>query len=147
VPGVIHAPYIGDRKVVEGVSTAGVMNLSQFDAGVIHMPGTSNLCATGNAVLGAHRTTSPKPFYSLNLLTPGMTMTASQNGVSCTYQVVDAHVDYVGTSSAASAAVQDVMSQSARFGSDHRLTLFACSQPNGLPTSTSYRLVVLLVPI
>jgi len=48
---------------------------------------------------------------------------------------------------AATDAANDVLDQSSRFGSDHRLTLFACSKPDRTPTSTMYRLVVQLVQL
>ena len=147
IPGVIHAPFIGDWNVVEGVLSGGIVNTSQFDAGVVHMPGTANLCAVGNAVLGGHRTTAPAPFRPIENLSAGMVITASQNGVGCTYQVVESHIDYVGTSAAATDGANDVLDQSTRFGSNHRLTLFACSKPDRSPTSTSYRIVVSLVQI
>lgn len=147
VPGVIHAPYIGDWNVVEGTLANGIVNTSQFNAGVVHMPGTANLCAPGNSVLGAHRTTAPAPFNQIDKLSAGMTVSASQNGTSCTYQVVESHVDYVGTAAAAANGANDVLDQSPRFGYDHRLTLFACSKPDRSPTSTSYRIVVSLVQI
>lgn len=103
------------------------------------------LCSLGNPVLGAHRITGARPFHSLNLLTPGTVISASQNGMSCSYKVVGSHVDFVGTAAAANAGAADVLDQTPQFGSDHRLTLFACSLPNSLPTSTTYRLVVNLV--
>jgi len=80
-------------------------------------------------------------------LTPGTVISASQNGVSCSYEVVGSHVDFVGTAAAANAGAADVLDQTPQFGSDHRLTLFACSLPNSLPTSPTYRLVVDLVQI
>ncbi len=145
--GVIHAPFIGDWQVIEGSLAGGVVNTSQFSAGVIHMPGTATLCSSGNSVLGAHRTTAPAPFRQLDRLTTGMVILASQNGVDCSYQVVESHIDYVGTAAAATDAANDVLDQSSRFGSDHRLTLFACSKPDRTPTSTMYRLIVQLVQL
>jgi LPXTG-site transpeptidase (sortase) family protein len=82
--GRIVIPAAGvDWLVVEGVSQA---DLAQ---GPGHMPGTALPGQPGNAVISGHRTTHGAPFYDLDLLAPGDSITVETLIGSHVYEVVE----------------------------------------------------------
>ena len=82
--GRIVIPAAGvDWLVVEGVSPA---DLAQ---GPGHMPGTALPGQPGNAVISGHRTTYGAPFYDLDLLEPGDSITVETLIGSHIYEVVE----------------------------------------------------------
>ena len=64
----------------------GVTDL-QFDRGVGYWPGTGILGGKGNVVLGGHRTSNPRPFYSIEKMKVGDLITVSRPGKSFRYRV------------------------------------------------------------
>ena len=63
---VIEIPRIGLRQpVFEGVS------LATLHYGPGHWPGTAEFGHLGNAVIAGHRITNTRPFFDIDLLTPG----------------------------------------------------------------------------
>src|SRR5205085_5286750 len=63
---VIEIPRIGLRQpVYEGVS------LATLHYGPGHWPGTAEFGHLGNAVIAGHRITNTRPFFDIDLLTPG----------------------------------------------------------------------------
>lgn len=82
--GRIVIPAAGvDWLVVEGVGRA---DLAQ---GPGHMPGTALPGQPGNAVISGHRTTYGAPFYDLDLLAPGDSITVETLIGSHVYEVVE----------------------------------------------------------
>lgn len=70
--GVIAIPKIGlSMVVVEGTGEA------QLQAGPGHYPGTPQPGQAGNAAIAGHRTTYLHPFYSLDALVPGDSITVT----------------------------------------------------------------------
>lgn len=81
--GRLLIPAIGaDWIIIEGVSPP---DLAQ---GPGHMPGTALPGQPGNAVISGHRTTHGAPFYHLDTLGPGDTITIQTRIGTHTYQVV-----------------------------------------------------------
>ncbi len=81
--GFISIPDIGLLDVVlyEGVDRATLKN------GPGHMEGTPLPGQPGNAVLSGHRTTYGRPFYDLDLLTPGDEILVETSVGTHTYEV------------------------------------------------------------
>lgn len=59
----------------------------QFDRGVGFWPGTASPGAKGNVVIGGHRTSNPRPFYSIEKLKKGDVIKISRPGKTFTYRV------------------------------------------------------------
>jgi sortase A len=97
MPGILHegAPAQGevlgrivipdaevDWMIVEGVEPADLRK------GPGHMPWTALPGQVGNALISGHRTTNGAPFYNLNRLEPGDTITVETLIGTHTYEVV-----------------------------------------------------------
>ena len=131
LPYLLDAPLagIGSLPIVEGVESAVV------DQGIAgHWPGTGLAGEDSHIVVFAHRTAHGGPFYYLHLLNPGdiITLTGSDGRVH-TYSVVRTDLTDKTANSILSAAYSVP---------GPTLSLVACSKPNLLPTSLSYRIVV-----
>ena len=145
--GTLSSPVLGKPiAVYEGVPTTKptlITSASLDVPGAVHIPQTAQPGTLGVAVVAAHRTTWPRPFYRLDKFVVGDRITyTGSDGTITVYAVVDTKVMRNDA-----AAFADVMNNEVRFGSDTRLTLYACSRANGRPTSTLYRLVVSAVKI
>lgn len=130
LPYLLAIPALGvSAAVVEGVGDAVV------DAGYVgHWPGTGLAGQNGHTVLFAHRTTGVAPFRDIHLLGPGdeIVLYAADGRI---YHYMYERRDITGEDSS------DIYNAGlwAPFPS---VSLVACSKPNFLPTSTSYRIVV-----
>jgi len=81
--GRIVIPAAGiDWMLVEGVTTEALAN------GPGHMPGTAMPGQPGNAVVSGHRTTYGAPFYNIDAVQPGDTITIETLIGTHTYEVV-----------------------------------------------------------
>ena len=145
--GTLTSTVLGKPiAVFEAVPTAKatlITSASLDVPGAVHIPQTARPGTLGVAVIAAHRTTWPRPFYRLDKFTGGDRITyTSADGTVTVYAVVETKVMRNDD-----AAFAEVMNNEVRFGSDTRLTLYACSRANGRPTSTVYRLVVSAVKV
>jgi len=145
--GTLSSPVLGRPiAVYEGVPTTKptLITAASLDVpGAAHVPQTAQPGALGVAVIAAHRTTWPRPFYRLDKLAVGDHLTYTDAGGAATiFRVVETKVVLNDE-----AAFAEVMTNEVRYGSDSRLTLYACSRANGRPTSTRYRLVVFAVKV
>jgi sortase A len=109
-----------DVLVVEGTT------LAALQAGAGHYADTPFPCERGNVGIAGHRTTYGRPFYKLNYMRPGDTVTLVTPFARCVYRVVpgfDGHAnpwvvqprDY------------SVVSQAGQLGRGHWLTLTSCN--------------------
>jgi LPXTG-site transpeptidase (sortase) family protein len=145
--GTISSPALGQPiPVFEGVpaDTAMLIKPSSLNVpGAVHLPQSVLPGGLGVAVVAAHRTTWPRPFYNLEKLAVGERLTyTAASGRQTTYQIVETAVLPNNA-----AAFSRVMNNEVRYGSDSRLTLYACSRANGRPTSGTYRLVVFAINV
>lgn len=145
--GTLSSPVLGKPiAVYEGAATTkpSLITTASLDVpGAVHIPQTAQPGTLGVAVIAAHRTTWPRPFYRLDRFAVGDRITyTGSDGTVTVYAVVETKVMRNDA-----AAFADVMNNEVRYGSDTRLTLYACSRANGRPTSTLYRLVVSAVKL
>ncbi len=83
--GRISIPKIGVHMiVVQGTDAAALAK------GPGHYPSTPMPCTVGDVAIAGHRTTFLHPFYNLNELGPGDTISLSTRTASCTYVVTQA---------------------------------------------------------
>ncbi len=136
LPYRLNVPGAGvvDLDVVEGVGTDIV------DQGIAgHWPGTGLAGEDSHMGVFAHRTAHGGAFYNLHLLQPGHLMTVTGgDGRVYTYKV--ARTDLTGKDPTS-------ILNAAYSVAGPTLSLVACTKPNLLPTSLSYRIVVTAVLI
>jgi sortase A len=80
--GTISIPRLGvSQPIYRGVSN------NIFDVGVGYWPGTALPGQPGNMVIGGHRTVGARPFYDIQLLRSGDTISVTRRGTTHTYKV------------------------------------------------------------
>ena len=105
-------------------------------------PGTGYPGRSGAVVMFGHRTTHGGVFRGLNLMQPG-DMIALADGVrTAQYQVYDpvAGDRFAGFQVIHESQVEQLLTASPQL--EDQVILIACTQPDGSPTSTSYRILV-----
>ena len=94
----------------------------------------ANVATPGNVMLFGHRTTGNAPFYYLHVLTNGDSFSLlGSDGHWYNYRVVDKRVTYPYYTTIANISANN---------GPMTAQLVACSKLSGLPTSTSYRIVI-----
>jgi LPXTG-site transpeptidase (sortase) family protein len=87
ITGRIEIPKIGlDHLTYEGNT------LAQIKYGPSHWPGTPMPGHAGNSVFPGHRTTHSKPFFHINELVPGDTITFTTGEGRFVYSVYESHI-------------------------------------------------------
>jgi sortase A len=87
VTGRMEIPKIGlDHITYEGAT------LAQINHGPSHWPGTPMPGHAGNTVFPGHRTTHSRPFYNINELVPGDTITLTTSEGRFVYSVYESHI-------------------------------------------------------
>lgn len=119
--GRLIIPKIGvNHKMYKGVSDA------EFDIGVGKWPGTPRPGEAGNIVIGAHRTSTIRPFYSIDRLKRGDIITVVEGKKRARYKVTNRMV------------VKPTAMWVTKQSSTSTLTLFSC-HPKG---STKQRYII-----
>jgi LPXTG-site transpeptidase (sortase) family protein len=120
---MITIPKINlNRTVYQGIEDPALAN------GVGHGNWSAAPGGAGHCMIFGHRTSHGGPFRGLNLLKPGDPITTG--GV--TYSVAKIEI----------LSIADKVKIWTYNGGGKRLSLVACSKPNGEPTSLNYRIVV-----
>ena len=119
--GRLIIPRIGvNHKMYKGVSDA------EFDIGVGKWPGTPRPGEAGNIVIGAHRTSTIRPFYNIDRLKRGDVITVVEGKKRARYKVTNRMV------------VRPTAMWVTKQSNASTLTLFSC-HPKG---STKQRFII-----
>ena len=87
VTGRIEIPKIGLNHITYEGAT-----LAQINHGPSHWPGTPMPGHAGNTVFPGHRTTHSRPFFNINELVPGDTITFTTGEGRFVYSVYESHI-------------------------------------------------------
>jgi LPXTG-site transpeptidase (sortase) family protein len=122
--GTVRIPRIDVNKPVYSGTSTKVLNKGGFG----HWVSSARPGAYGHSILFAHRTSAGGPLRKAHLLKVGDVIIAG--GV--TYRVRAKEI-----------VRSNARRQALNYGSSgRRLSLITCTKPNGLPTSTKYRLII-----
>jgi LPXTG-site transpeptidase (sortase) family protein len=124
--GAIQIPRLSLlRSVFEGTA------LATLNYGPGHLVGTAGLGELGNCVIGGHRTTAGGVFRNINRLAPGDPIVLHlADGSAITYTTLEVRI------------IRPLDPWAVEQNPLTQLSLFACTKPNGLPTSAKFRIVV-----
>jgi hypothetical protein len=127
---ILHVPRMGLVSQVRAGGSNAVTNAGHS----WHWTGTGYLGQDAHVAAFAHRTTAGGPYRNLHWLEGGDQFTLSTgDGRVYTYQVVDRFLTDFRT--------QNIL-DATRFIPGTTFSLIACTEPNFLPTSTAWRIVV-----
>jgi len=131
VPWTLSIPSLGVSGRVEGADDSNAI----VDRGLIwHWTGTGTMAHSSHVVVFAHRTSKGGLFRNIHRLNNGDAIVVTTlDGRSFTYAVADSAV--VGPDA------QSIFGAASSIPG-RTLSLVACSQPDGTPTSLDYRIVV-----
>ena len=127
---ILRVPKLGLTSEVRAGSSNPVTNAGHS----WHWTGTGYMGQEAHVASFAHRTSAGGPYRNIHLLTGGDQFTLStSDGRTYTYQVVDRFLTDSNT--------QNIL-DATRFVAGTTYSLIACTEPNFLPTSTAWRIVV-----
>jgi hypothetical protein len=127
---VLRIPKLGVTSEVRAGSSNPVTNAGYS----WHWTGTGYMGQEAHVASFAHRTSAGGPYRNIHLLAGGDQFTLSTaDGRTYTYQVVDRFLTDSNT--------QHIL-DATRFIGGTTYSLIACTEPNFLPTSTAWRIVV-----
>lgn len=129
-PWLLTLPTIGVERWINSGDSRAVTN-----AGLIwHWTGTGDMGQDAHAAVFGHRTEHGGPFRNLHLLQDGdLFYVTTLDGRQYTYTVVRRDLTNSQTANILDAT---------RFHTGTTMSLIACTKPNFLPTSLSYRIVL-----